>query len=207
LLGGVPERILSFSPDARFLYNMRDPVERTLSHYWHHVRWSGEHRSLLAALRADPHYADTSHYARQLRAYLRYVPRERMYTLTLEALTDDPVGEMSQLYGWLNVDRGFCPAEGAADTNVRPDNFERVRGRGVLDRVRRTPAYWKIAPCLPGPLRSLGRRLALRSTSTAEAPVAEARDYLRTRQLGETEELGGMLGRAFPEWETLYGST
>src|SRR5262249_59279001 len=62
-IAGVPERILSFSPDARFIYLMRDPVERTISHYWHRVRWSGEHRPILAAPRTDPQYTDTSHYA------------------------------------------------------------------------------------------------------------------------------------------------
>src|SRR5260370_32298000 len=31
---GVTEWILAFNPDARFLYIMRDPIHRTLSHYW-----------------------------------------------------------------------------------------------------------------------------------------------------------------------------
>jgi hypothetical protein len=206
LLAGVPERILSFSPQARFVYIMRDPVERTISHYWHHVRWAGEHRPLLTALRTDPYYTDTSHYARQLSAYLQHVPPGRVHTLTLEALTADPAGEMSRLYAWLGIDAAFRPMERAADTNVRPDTFERVRGRGLLDRIRRTPAYWKIAPRVPRPLRALGRRLALRTTSTAEAPLAEARSFLRARQLRETEELGAILSRGFPEWKTLHGS-
>jgi hypothetical protein len=206
-IAGVPERILSFSPDARFIYLMRDPVERTLSHYWHHVRWSGEHRAMLAALRADPQYTATSHYARQLSAYLQHVARERMYILTLEALSHNPTREMSRLYAWLGVDASFRAADADVDTNARPDTFERVRGRGLLDRVRRTPAYGKIAPHVPAPLRTLGRGLALRTTSTAEAPLAEVRTYLRTRQLGETEELGRLLNRGFPEWKTLYGST
>jgi Sulfotransferase family len=203
--GGVPERILSFSPDARFVYIMRDPVERTISHYWHRVRWSGEHRPLLAALRADPQYTDTSYYARQLSAYLQHVGRERIYTLTLEGLAEDMVGEMSRLYAWLGVDASFRPAARDVDTNMRPDTFERVRGRGLLDRLRRTPAYWRVAPYLPSPLRTLARSLALRTAGTAEAPLAQARSYLRTRQLDETEELGRILGRGFPEWKTLRG--
>src|SRR5271168_2107075 len=42
LFAGVPERIVAFNQDARFIYIMRDPVERTISHYWHRVRWWGE---------------------------------------------------------------------------------------------------------------------------------------------------------------------
>jgi hypothetical protein len=206
LVSGVPERILSFSPDARFVYIMRDPVERTISHYWHHVRWSGEHRPLMTALRADPYYTDTSHYAQQLSEYLQHTGRERVYALTLEALTEDPAGEMRRIYTWLGIDATFRPATGEAEANVRPETFERVRGSGLLDRVRRAPGYGRVAPYLPGPLRTLGRRLALRTTSVAEAPLAEARSFLRTRQLSETAELGAILGRAFPEWTTLHGS-
>ena len=86
LCDGVPQRILSFSPEARFIYIMRDPVERTISHYWHNVRFFGEHRPMLAALESDPQYTDTSDYARQLNAYLTHFERGRIYVLTLEAL-------------------------------------------------------------------------------------------------------------------------
>jgi len=73
--------------------------------------------------------------------------------------------------------------------------------------VRRTPAYRKAAPYIPHTARTLGKRLAFRTTSTAEAPLAEARGYLRTRQLSQTEELRALLSRNFPEWQTLYGSS
>jgi hypothetical protein len=57
---GVAERILSFNPSARFVYIMRDPIERTVSHYWHRVRWWGERREMLSAIRSDPHYRHVS---------------------------------------------------------------------------------------------------------------------------------------------------
>ena len=38
LVPGVVERIAAFNPDARFIYLLRDPVERAVSHYWHMVR-------------------------------------------------------------------------------------------------------------------------------------------------------------------------
>jgi hypothetical protein len=97
LFWGVAERILSFNPSARFVYIMRDPIERTISHYWHRVRWWGERREMLSAIRSDPHYRHVSHYARQLKAFLRYVERERMYILTHEALLADPAGQLSGL--------------------------------------------------------------------------------------------------------------
>jgi len=208
LFAGVPERILSFSPDARFIYIMRDPVERTISHYWHHVSWLGERRPLLTALRSDPLYTDVSHYARQLSAYLAHVEPRRVYALTLEALAADPIGQLRLMYAWLGVDPSFRPPDLNVPANVRPRTFRRARGHGVLDRMRRTSrSYWTIAPFLPAALRQLGWKLAVRDVTADEAPLAEAHTLLRSRQRPQTEELGRLLNRTFPEWKTLFGAS
>ena len=34
---GVAKRIYDFNSDAKLIYIMRDPIERTISHYWHAV--------------------------------------------------------------------------------------------------------------------------------------------------------------------------
>src|ERR1700730_14880709 len=65
LVMGVPEKIQQFNPDARFIYIMRDPVERAMSHYWHMVNWEGEWRSILDAIKEEPQYRDVSYYAMQ----------------------------------------------------------------------------------------------------------------------------------------------
>ena len=55
---GVAERIAKFNPEARFIYIMRDPIERTISHYWFNVRLQGEQRDMLTAIRNNPHIMD-----------------------------------------------------------------------------------------------------------------------------------------------------
>lgn len=203
---GVPERILSFSPGARFMYIMRDPVERTISHYWHRVRWSGENRPMLAAIRFDRQYTEVSYYAKQLQTYLRHVGPERIYALTLEALMADPAGQLGSIYAWLGVQSSFRPPDLGVPANARPARLFRVPGYGLLCSIRQTPSYSRIAPFVPSPLRTLGSRLAFRSASSAEVSAAETKSYLRSHQLTQTDELSRLLNRAFPEWHTLYES-
>jgi hypothetical protein len=62
---GVPERIRSLRPDARFIYLLRDPVERAYSAYWHRVRRGFEHRPLRDAIHARSRYIAMSSYAYQ----------------------------------------------------------------------------------------------------------------------------------------------
>src|SRR5580704_16187248 len=70
---GVAERLFRFSPDARLIYIMRNPFERTMSHYWHNVRdtlYGRERRSPLKAIREQPDYVAFGDYAMQLEPYI-----------------------------------------------------------------------------------------------------------------------------------------
>lgn len=202
----VPERILEFNPQSRFIYIMRDPVERAISHYWHRVRWWRERRSISAAIRSDPQYLDVSYYAMQLKAYLRHVAGDRVYVLTHEALIAEPAAQIARVYEWLGIASSFRPPNMGIPANVRPEVFEQVRGLGLLDNVRRTWLYSSIGPHVPRAVRRLGSLLAAGPIRPAEIPDADVRDYLRPIQLVQTEELSKMLNRRFPEWSTLYAA-
>lgn len=204
LFEGVPERILEMCPDARFIYVIRDPIERTISHYWHRVTWWRERRSLFEAIVQDPHYINTSDYALQLRAYLRYVPRERVHVLTLEELVEDPLTQLSALFSWLGIDRMFRPPLDRAFTNATPAIVEYERGFGLLNRVRRSLLYARIGLRIPAPLRKLAVQLAVREVRTAEVPRGPVEAYLRPIQLRHTSELSELLGRTFPQWTSLF---
>ena len=54
MVDGVPERLHRFNPEARFIYVMRDPIERTISHYWHMVSYHAERRPILKAIKPSP---------------------------------------------------------------------------------------------------------------------------------------------------------
>lgn len=200
----VPERILNFNPQARFIYVMRDPVERTISHYWHFVLNSKERRPMLSAIRSNPEYTDVSYYAQQLREYLQHAGRERIFVLTFEELAANPAEQMSHIYTWLGVDSSFRPPDIPA-RHVTPAVVDQARGGlTFLHRLRGDPSYADIALYIPRAARKLGTRLAIRRVRRAETSDLEVREYLRPLQLRQTEELAALLSRAFPEWKTLY---
>lgn len=205
MFSGIPERIMEFSPNARFIYVMRDPVERAISHYWHRVRFWGEHRSLKSAIRCDPQYVDVSHYAMQLDLYLRCVPRERIYVLTYETLLADSMAVLSRIYAWLGVGPCFQPSALDHPANVMPPAFAQVRGR-ALECLRRMPWYAKVGPYVPRAVRHFGSSLAVREVRPAEVSAHAVKDYLRSVQQPQTAVLCTLLNRTFPEWKSLSGT-
>src|SRR4029079_5991817 len=104
---GVPQRIAEFNPEARFVYIMRDPVERTISHYWHAVRYQMECRNMLTAIRENDHFRHVSHYAAQLVSYFEVFGKYPVFSLALEEIVAHPQSVIRRLLDWLGLDPSF----------------------------------------------------------------------------------------------------
>jgi hypothetical protein len=102
-LDNVPERIHSISPDARFIYILRNPVERTYSSYWHDVRQGNEHRPFMDAIQKDSSYLRISNYAAQLEKYFHYFPKEAFCIVFFEELKKTPVAIAQQCFHFLGL--------------------------------------------------------------------------------------------------------
>jgi hypothetical protein len=202
---GVAERIHQFEPQARFIYLLRDPVERTLSHYWWSVGHDGETREMLEAITEEPFYRDVSYYAWQLEPYLKQFAREQLLVQTTEAFSAQPERILKSAFAWLGVEPDARLAPSSARENVTPDKLAQTRSR-MLQRLRHSSAGDLLTRVLPKRVRRLGHRLAEREVLRASTPVAEVYAFLRPIQRKQTEHLSDLMGRSFPEWRTLYGS-
>jgi len=203
---GVPERIAAYNPEARFIYVLRDPVQRSISHYWHNVRWHGERRDLLAALHEDPDLVDFSNYHLQLATFRKIFPAERFYVLSFEEMVARPEETMARMFTWLGVDAAFVPPSLGQEKNVTPATVPMVRGLGLLHRLRHSRAWDRVHRFFPASLKGLGNKMATRDVVRKEQPVRPAIVYLRPRLQAQVEPLCELLGRSFPEWTTLFGA-
>ncbi|MGB9128233.1 MAG: sulfotransferase [Thiobacillus sp.] len=207
-IDGVVDKIATYNPQARFVYIMRDPVERTLSHYWHMVEHRGELRAPLEAIRNDPHYTDVSHYAYQLQPYLERFGRERVYALTFEELKRDPQAAVRAVFAWLGVDNDFIPQALTAAHNVTPEKVRQKRtGMGLLERLRYSELWGAVGKYCPPALRRAGVALVEKKIPRREADMDAVIAYLRPLQQAQTRALEAQLGQSFDEWKTLWGTS
>jgi hypothetical protein len=198
------ERIYAFNPDARLIYIMRDPIERTISHYWHNVAGGWEDRDMLTAVKRLKEYISRSNYALQLRPYFDTFGRDRVYLFTLEDLVARPCETLRRLFAWLGVDPDY-PVQTDEKFNV---------GKGVLRQTRRGLLFldafmegWRwnqIKNYLPGSLPKLLERGVYRTVRREDADLRPAVRFLRPMLQEYTQALASMVGREFPEWTTLY---
>jgi hypothetical protein len=202
---GVAERIFQFNPKARLIYIMRNPFERTISHYWHAVRdtyHGGERRSLLRAVAEAPEYLAFGDYAMQLEPYLRLFGRNSVFTLTFEALIRDPRQEIDRIVDWLGLTPYPIGVHTGKPHNQKPQKMIGVAGAGMLNRIERSKAWARLSPHVPMPVKNFARKLAYKSIdedrSTQE--VLELKKVIADQQKRQVENLSRLLGRSFPEW-------
>ena len=119
----VVDKIWEYNPDARFIYLMRNPVDRVISHYWHGVKYGDERNDILAAIKKRQEYICFSDYAAQLEPYIERFGLDKIYTLTFESFINNPVSELKCLFDWLGVDANI-PIKSAGSThNALPKSF------------------------------------------------------------------------------------
>jgi hypothetical protein len=204
---GVVERIARFNPESRFVYIMRDPVERTISHYWHMVEHRGETRAPLRAIQEDPHYTEVSNYAMQLAPYIERFGRAQIYVLSFEELTRAPLQAVRGVFEWLGVSTDFVPAQLTSAHNVTPAQVRQRRtSMDWLRRLRHSALWSRLGPLVPARLRKFGVSLIEKPITRCEVDVSDVIAYLRPIQQVQTRELVKLVCREFPEWKTLHGS-
>jgi Sulfotransferase family len=206
LVTGVAERLHAFNPDARLIYLLRDPVERTISHYWHTVRYHSEYRSIAAAIRQDPQYVAISHYAMQLAPFRERFGDDRIAVLTYEELVRDPYATMGSLYRWLGLDPARVDLVGFNDPeNVTPEVFRMPVWNGIPRKLWQSSPVRQISKHLPQRLQTRLREATNRTVRRQAVDVTEVIDFLQSVQRQQVDQLSTILNRGFPEWTTLHG--
>lgn len=203
---GVAKRIRAFNPSAKLIYIMRNPLERTISHYWHAVRdidHGGEPRPILRAIAECPEYLAFSHYAMQLRPYLDLFARDALYTLTFEKLIQDPDAEVNKIFAWLGLGALDVSEHTSEVHNQKPEKIIGVSGNGVLNRIEYSPVWDKASRLVPMSLKQLAKKVAYRRIDgdISEEDLTRLRAAIGSRQRQEVEDLALLLGRGFPEWQ------
>lgn len=172
------ERIREHTPHARFVYVMRHPVERIVSHYIHEWTEGRASSSISRDVVTDPQYVSYSSYARQLEPYLRIFGKDQVLPVFFEYLTTNKAKELERVARFLGDDTSepFEWNEEVGQTNV---SRERLRQSPLRDTALSIGLIRRAKDALPEPVKEQIKaiwRMKKRPTlsSEAEAFVSEA---------------------------------
>jgi hypothetical protein len=136
----APQRIFDYSPDAKLIYIVRDPINRLISHYMHRANRGFEKRSFSAVIKnlENEPAAWQGKYNYQLTEFLKLFNRENILILTFDDFHQSPQKMVRNVFNFLDVDSGF-PVENIEKVfNASLGNLKRSSmGTRTLDFYRR----------------------------------------------------------------------
>lgn len=139
LYGGkaVAKKIASDYPDMKFIFTLRNPIERTWANYRYTVLQGLENLSFEEALEAEydrklnstgiwaeiqPHdYTGRGYYANQIMQFLEYFDQEKILLLKSELLSSQTDLELNKIYRFLGlteIDQPYTRAPDHTSVNV-----------------------------------------------------------------------------------------
>lgn len=202
---GVPERIHQHLPRVKLIYVLRDPIERTISHYLQRVSEFAEERSfeqILTIPLSENNYLNTSRYYFQLEQYLPYFGREQFFFTTLERLRTDRRAVLRELFRFLEVEPDFYDA----DRFNRVLNDSRVKKqKSWFGRLIYPPAVRRLVrrPFVPHLVKRTLKRLVILTGKPLQPPpiTSEMLEQMASLFREDVARLREFTGLSFQEWK------
>lgn len=194
----VPGRMSRTLTDPRFVYLVREPVERMRSQWEHVVRNWGERRPLDDALLEDPRYLNLSRYATQLEQYLDYFDRGQFLVLKSEDLKTKRAGTCQRVFRFIGVDADWQVPPAADELMV---TLQRRRDLPLGTLRKRGPAWRNILARVPHPARTAYRRIANRRAPPPRPEVSpQVAEKIRDELRDEVSRLRLFMDKDFDGW-------
>jgi hypothetical protein len=177
----VADEIQRYSPEAKLLAIVRDPIQRLLSQYRYRKQLGifDEEITLDEALDGrDPPLFEDSHYERTLPAFAERFGPEQFKIVSLEAARDEPERVWEDLLAFLDLPSAPCP-----DPDSKPENptgsaaFRHVYRLTVRPIKAHAPSVykWMLQSPLVRRIKLALIRLLGMAESTSLSPKQEAR--------------------------------
>jgi hypothetical protein len=106
----IANRIFDFSPRAKIIYVVRDPVSRAWSSYWHSKRNLKEQGSFESILN-DPNsdHITAGQFYQRVSEYLEFFPRENLLVLTQHNISLQPQDTLNEVFSFLGLNTVSVP--------------------------------------------------------------------------------------------------
>ena len=196
---GVPERIVRVIPRCKFVYLVRDPIERFISHYNHAYLSGGAVPEPCELYRHHEwfHMIDASLYHRQLTEYLKCTSLESILVVAFEDFVRSPKSSLKEITDFLGVSER--------------QNWESKRTANSYKELSRTPQWvlkLKRRPQVASALRLFPKPFVKTLRSAAahgrarEVPVLDCalRECIADAVADDAEQLRALTGQTLETW-------
>ena len=196
------ERIAQTLPHARIVFTLRNPVDRTISHYWHQRRFLGYGTALEDSLTPDSKFIHASRYAEHIARYTATFGAASVGYLVFDDLKKDVIGYARAICHEAGLpfrppSMDVAGKRANKGTHIRSLAFARA-GYMVRRSLRDANMVWAIQLIRAMGIAKINERSA--PLETSKGGDAAIRRKIYDLLADDIHALERRLGRTFPDW-------
>ncbi|MCL4803572.1 MAG: sulfotransferase [Anaerolineae bacterium] len=196
-------RLYDYNPELKFIYIMRQPVERVISHYTHNRVREIDMRPPEDAVFTDAAYVDRSRYGVQLRPYLELFGPENVLLLIFEEYTADQIGTLGRIAEFLDIDA--APFITTDTTPLHQSVGQPFLRSEALRNFTKTGTFQKVRNVVPAAIRQPIRHRLLSNKIDEKPHFSPEMKMALWRMLeDDVNTIEGLLGRGLNVWRRGY---
>ncbi|HEX8981088.1 MAG TPA: sulfotransferase [Parasulfuritortus sp.] len=185
-------RLKQHVPDARFVYVMRHPVDRLVSHYIHEWSMGVYNCEIEEAVGRYPELVAYGQYAMQLKPYFEAFGREAVLPVFFDRLIREPQAELERVCRFIGYPGAPIWQHDLKPSNISSERIRRFPLYGML--VESGQATWLRRNLVPQGWRdAVKERLTMKKRPELSETVRTELQFVFDRDLAE---LGAWLGQA-----------
>jgi hypothetical protein len=195
------EKIRRILGHPKLIYVMRDPVERTISHYFHSYfrGFYKENTTLADAIRNDPVLIDTSRYHSQLCLYDNEFGRGAVLLLTADQLQDDFFDALLKVTDFLEIE----PFDNSNVTNSIKNARDDLKSSGRVSKILRNHPLLKILTMrLPVQLKAVIKSI-IPDMAPPPEPTQKDREQILEKLEPDLRLLYARVGALIDKWPSI----
>lgn len=189
------ERMAETGREFRFIYSLRNPLDRIESHLSHAMRngWVDEREHI----KRIPAIIEATRYAAQIRTFLEHFPREHLFLVDFDELVSSPRSLIEKILEFLELDTDVEFKELEKVYNKTKSNFRDRAPSALLKRAGLLDE--ETIQELPAPARKTYRTL-LQDEHASPELTDEEREWVEFTLAGDTELLERDFGFDTSNW-------
>jgi len=183
----IHKDIQEYNSNMKFIYIMRNPIERVISHYVHSFNRGYEKNTIDTAIAQRPIYIDTSRYAFQIEHYVNLFPSKNILFLFFEDFIDSPQQTLKDVCKFLEIE---------------PISFDLSNLKKNSGRAQRIVSHELDKPrTIVGLLKKLKLRLVNKGHLSKTPQISSAtRDFIIESVSKDVKEIENLTGRNLSHW-------
>lgn len=137
------EHIEQLCPDARYLFVLRDPIQRAYSHLLKLSKDEGislTPRAIAAYLDSNPEVIERSDYRNTIDNYASLIPADRLRLLIQDEMVTDPIAMIRSLVQWLGIHE-FSTQDKGLESREHVSTNRRLYSRSEMEELK--DVFWE----------------------------------------------------------------